>query len=254
MNPEAQRIHERIAQAERDLAEVAEQAETGEIDQQTADALSARYQAEYDALVEGIESDDTDAGDRPLSGRTILTIGVPMILVIAALLFVVANNSTNTAGVEGLAEDVISGDAPSLESVTNEEMEAVIAQNPDIPAMRLALGDRYFFEGDFSNALRHYMYVLEDLGVADPEALANVGWMTYQSGFPDVAVSFVERSLDVQPSGGLAFWYLANIQFNGLDDPDAAVDPLEKLLAIDNLPDALRSDAEALLAEVRAAL
>ena len=97
------------------------------------------------------------------------------------------------------------------------------------------------------------MYVLETLGIQDPAALANVGWMTYLSGVPDVALSFVEQSLELQPDGGIAFWYLANIRYVGLGDAAGAVAPLQSLLAYDNLPDELRAEAEELLAVVEAA-
>ena len=120
--------------------------------------------------------------------------------------------------------------------------------------MRLALADRYFAAGEFSSALTHYMYVLDTLEVEDPAALANVGWMTYRSGVPDVAESFVLRSLELQPDGGIAFWYLANIRFFGLEDPVGAVEPLEQLLQYDNLPSELREEAERLLIEVEASL
>ena len=83
-------------------------------------------------------------------------------------------------------------------------------------------------------------------------ALANVGWMTYQSGAPDVAESFVEESLAVQPDGGIAFWYLANIRFYGLNDQAGAIEPLQRLLEYENLPDELRVEAEGMLADAEA--
>ena len=43
----------------------------------------------------------------------------------------------------------------NLEDVTNEEMEAVILENPNIFPMRVALANRYFDEVDYSNALPH---------------------------------------------------------------------------------------------------
>jgi tetratricopeptide (TPR) repeat protein len=118
--------------------------------------------------------------------------------------------------------------------------------------MRLALAERYFVDGDYPDALRHYMYVLDTLGVKDPSALANVGWMTYQSGAPDVAQSFVEESLAIQPDGGIAFWYLAAIRFYGLDDQVGAIEPLQKLLEYEDLPDEIRAEAESMLADAEA--
>jgi len=39
-----------------------------------------------------------------------------------------------------------------LDNVTNEEMEIVVADNPDIFAMRIALANRYFDEVNYSKA------------------------------------------------------------------------------------------------------
>ena len=152
-------------------------------------------------------------------------------------------------GAEGVASDVVAGEEVNI---TNEQMEEVIAQNPDIAPMRLALADRYFAAGEFSDALSHYMYVLQEMGIDDPEALANVGWMTFLSDEPDVAASFVERSIQIQPDAGIAFWYLANIRYRGLNDAAGAIEPLQQLLGYENLPAELRTEAENLLAEVEA--
>jgi tetratricopeptide (TPR) repeat protein len=115
--------------------------------------------------------------------------------------------------------------------------------------MRLALARRYFDAGEFTPALDHYMIILDT--EQNPEALANVGWMTYLSGRPDVAATFVEESLVRDPSYLPAIWFLANIRFEGLDDPAGAREPLERLIAADGVPDDVRGAAEAMLEEVR---
>jgi len=149
----------------------------------------------------------------------------------------------------GVAGEVAAGAGVDLSEVTNEEMEAVVAANPEILGMRMALARRYFEAGEFDKALDHYMVVLEQ--EPNAEALANVGWMTFLSGRPDVAEPFAERAIELDPSYGPAYWFLANIRFVGLDDPDGAVEPLERLLEIENLPDEIRTEAEAMLAEAR---
>lgn len=250
---------ERIAQTERDLAEIAEQVEQGELDAETAEALRERYEAERSELL-GRLADDATPGTSVaddvagLSGARLLGIGAALIAVIAGALWLIAANTRDQSAAEGVAEQVVTGEEVNLDDITNEQMEAVIAQNPDVPGMRLALADRYFAEGDFTNALTHYLYVLENLEVKDPAALANIGWMTYLSQVPDLAELYVEESLELQPDGGIAFWYLANIRFLGLGDAAGAIEPLERLLEYDNLPDELRIEAEELLAEVEAAL
>lgn len=255
MNLQTGRIRERIAQAERDVEELDEQVERGEIDEATAERLRTRYLAEKEGLLQKLteESEETEqnAPDSLITGRRLAGAGI-LVIAAAVLTFAVVNTVGDTAGVEGVASDVATGSGVNLDDISNEEMEAVVAANPDIAPMRLALADRYFAAGEFSDALTHYMYVLDTLDVQDPSALANVGWMTYRSGVPEVAESFLIRSLDIQPDGGVAFWYLANIRFFGLSDAAGAVEPLRKLLDYDNLPAELRDEAERLLSEVEA--
>jgi cytochrome c-type biogenesis protein CcmH/NrfG len=257
MSRENSLIRERIAQAEQDIRELAEQVEQGEIDASAAAELQRRYERERESLLEHLAQDEQDPGesDNPplLSGARLIGIGIVAAAVLGLGVWLISTTGNKASGVEGLAADVVSGNAMNLDDISNEQMEEVVAQNPDIAPMRLALAERYFVEGDFPDALRHYMYVLDTLGVKDPTALANVGWMTYLSDVPDVAESFVEESLAIQPDGGIAFWYLASIRFYGLDDPGGAVEPLQKLLEYDELPDEIRAAAEDLLAQAEAA-
>jgi tetratricopeptide (TPR) repeat protein len=258
MSTEHALISERIDQTERDIAELAEQVEAGEIDAETAEGLRERYQAERHKLLEQLATaTEGDAADDEgtagsLTGTRLIGIGLVVIAVIGIGVWLLSSNGASSAGAEGVAQDVINGEAINLDDVTNEQIEAVVAQNPDIAPMRLALAERYFVAGDFPNALRHYMYVLDTQGVQDPTALANVGWMTYQSGVSDIAESFLEESLAIQPDGGIAYWYLAVIRFYGLNDPVAAIEPLRNLLEYDELPDEIRVEAEGMLADAEA--
>ncbi len=138
-----------------------------------------------------------------------------------------------------------------LADVTNEELEVVIAENPDIVPMRLALARRYVEEGSFSEALGHYMVVLED--GPHPEALAYVGWMTYLSGDPQTAEGLLERSLAQEPENGIALWFLANTRFEGLGDAAGAL-PLLDTLSQQELPDDVRDAVIALRRDVVADL
>ncbi len=226
-----------------DLAELEVQEALGELDATDAARLRATYEAEAEALAhaEPVAAPPVDRR-RVLVGAAILVLGA------AAL----------TVGVVAVADDRAPGDlitggtgGVSLDDVSNEEMELVIAENPEIVGMRLALAARYFEASEFSDALRHYLYILDRQDNA--EALANVGWMTFLSGDPDTAVRFVERALDVDADHLQAYWFLANIRFFGFDDASGAVAPLERLLAAEGVPDDIRAEAQSLLAEARAA-
>lgn len=232
-----------------DIAEVELQLAAGELDSAAAERLRATYEAERVEL-DGVEVVEQFGGrdrKRTLAGAAVLALGAA-----ALTIGVVVTVSERAPG------DLITGGIASpnegrdLATVTNEEMEAVIAANPDVIPMRLALAGRYFDEGDFSSALGHYLEVLDREN--NPEALANVGWMTYLSGDIETGLAFVERSLEVSRDLPQSYWFLANIRFWGLSDAAGAVEPLETLLAFEQIPAEIRDAASELLTEVRAAL
>ena len=136
--------------------------------------------------------------------------------------------------------------------VTNDELEAVVAANPEVIAMRLALARRYVEAGDFSAALPHYFEVL-DREPNEPEALMYRGWMTTVSGEPATGASLRERSLEVAPDNLLAMLFLASTRLYGLDDPDGAIPLLEVVIASGAVPDHVLETAEVMLAEARQA-
>jgi tetratricopeptide (TPR) repeat protein len=178
-------------------------------------------------------------------------VGTAIVAVAIAVIAVFAVNSltgASTDGAEGIAGDVITGEgAIELSGISNEEMEAVVADNPNVVGMRLALARRYFEGGDFDKALDHYMVVLD--AEQHPEALANVGWMTYLSGRPDIALGYVEAALDRQPGMLTALWFLGNIQ-SALGDFDAATKALVVIVAAEDIPDEVRESARALLLQM----
>ncbi|MGI9585880.1 MAG: cytochrome c-type biogenesis protein CcmH [Acidimicrobiia bacterium] len=146
-----------------------------------------------------------------ISGRAVAGSVVVGLSVVVIGIFAVTSLSSGTSeGAEGVVGAVVSGDGPvDLSTITNEQMEAVVAENPDVVGMRLALARRYFEEGTFDKALDHYFEVLDR--EQHPEALANVGWMTYLSDRPDIAVGYVEQALVRRPDYLAAKWFLSNI-------------------------------------------
>ena len=97
----------------------------------------------------------------------------------------------------------------NLESVTNEEMEIVISQNPDIFPMRIALANRYFEEYDYSSALSHFMYIAQNSN--EPSyisfSLAQIGWMVFESGDKNTALNYIEESINILPTSSIAKTY-----------------------------------------------
>ncbi|MGH8949321.1 MAG: cytochrome c-type biogenesis protein CcmH, partial [Acidimicrobiia bacterium] len=142
--------------AERDLAEVSAQLEEREITAEVAANLTARYNAERESAKARGRPSPRDSGTRSrtrvLTGWAVgvLAMGVVIVMVIQAV--EVRGENANAA--------IESGQRP-LDEVTNEELAEVVAENPDITPMRLALADRYFKTSEYESALEQYLEVLE---------------------------------------------------------------------------------------------
>ena len=115
-----------------------------------------------------------------------------------------------------------------LENVTNEEMEKVINDNPDIHPMRIALANRYFDEINYSNALPHYMYVAEnsDDNELKSFALSQIAWMVFESNNIEVAIDYLDEALRINENSIIAKSYLGIIY---LQDPITRSDGRELL-------------------------
>jgi tetratricopeptide (TPR) repeat protein len=137
--------------------------------------------------------------------------------------------------------------------VSNEQLEAIVAQNPDINAMRLALANRYFEEQDYGKALDHYLTVAENNPTPSEEglALSRIGWMAYQTGQPEAAKQYLENSLTVDPTNQETKLFLGFVLLYGLDDAEGAIPLLEEIVAIPDLPSELLHSVEAALDEAR---
>jgi cytochrome c-type biogenesis protein CcmH/NrfF len=111
-----------------------------------------------------------------------------------------------------------------LAEVGNDEMEAVVAQNPTVVGMRLALAQRYLEAGELEDAYRHTTIAI-DLPATDQEyerSLRLHGWVTALRGAPESGAGYLRAALALSPDDRDALWYLARVQFSGLGDPAAA--------------------------------
>ncbi len=251
-------LEEQLEQVGIDLDDLAGQEAVGDLDPGDAERLRTTYrnerrrlESQLSELIDGDEPVPAGRDRRRVAGGVALLV-VGFVAVTMVLMATVRDRQPGELATGGIAGEVASG-AIDLSEVTNEEMEAVIAANPEVTGMRLALARRYFEEGAFDQALPHFMTILEDQDPDNAEALASVGWMTHLSGRSDVAAGFVERALDISPEYVQAHWYLANIRFHGLEDEAGAVEPLQRLLEYDSLPDEVRTEATALLDRALAA-
>lgn len=252
---------EQIELLREEIADIDTQVLYGDLDPDTAAGIKERYEADLAELEAAspvvAPSDQDDSGSefvregKRLSGRALL--GVAIVAVACAVVAVFAVQSLSgggSSGVEGVAGDVLEGQGEvDLDSISNEQMEQVVAENPDIVPMRLALARRYFEGGEFDKALEHYFVVL-DLE-QHPEALANVGWMTYLSGRPDVAVGYLEAALDREPNYMTAQWFIGNVYFS-LERFEDAVGPLTIVVSAEDIPAEVKETARELLAQIEA--
>ena len=169
---------------------------------------------------------------------------------IAVSVALIVTTSDQTGG-EGIVEDALAAGPVDLSNVTPAQLEEVVARNPDIVGMRLALAQLYYETGETSRAVDHFMEVLER--EPNPEAMAWVGWILYENGEAETAQDYLENAIERRPSYPQAQWWLANVRFVGLGDPAAAIGPLEVLLLFDDVPPEVREAAEVMLEQARAA-
>ncbi len=245
------RLEELLRQAELDLAELENQVAAGELDEPTAEKLRDVYRRERRRVGAALEVARTEpppavgrSRQRVIAGFVVFAVAVAGI--VAAVTFALEDRPPGGFATGGIATDVLRGGGPDLASVTNEELEAVVAANPGVVPMRLALARRYVDAGEFSRALEHYFTVLED--GPNAEALSYVGWMTYLSNEAELGAQYLDRALQVVPDYPLALWFLANVRYDAFDDGPGAVNLLDRLLVAEGLPPELRTAAEELRA------
>jgi len=253
-----QRHERQRRQAEADIADVEMQVVAGELDRATANQLIDRYRHEIAALSVALTTVSEPVPDHVSRRRR----WAGALILVAA--FVVAGVLAGQAIRPRQQGSFITGgsDTPAvvdLDTVTNDQIEAVIAANPNVPEvaqMRLALANRYFEEADFSSALNHYLEAMGgQLGSGQrAQALGRVGWMTYISGQADLAQQYVERSIATDGEYAEGTLFLALIELYGNGDPAAALPLLEELSARDDVPADIRGQIEAATADAQAAL
>jgi tetratricopeptide (TPR) repeat protein len=244
-------IEARKAKALRDLVEVERQREAGEIDAATADHLKRIYEAEIIAALEpepGPPDPDAPRFDRMTSLLTLA--GIVVVACVAIVAVIASRSDLDESGAVQSTVSTLPGGGRDLATVSNEEMEAVIEQNPSITAMRLALIERYLRDGDLEKAKEHSEIALEN----DPspedrqEALKYLGWTTALLGEPEEGATLLDEALLLDPVDQDARWFLANVKLSQLDDAEGAAALLRELLE-EEMTDTQREAVEAKLAD-----
>lgn len=210
---------------------------------------------------------------RRLSDRAVVLLIASVLLLLAAaggavLAFTghhAARTATSTASTGGVTPSTTQ-DGRDLSQVTNDEMEAVVAANPDVVPMRLALVERYLSAADSEQTVDAKKAQLQRANFHAGEAAARatatadqakalryLGWTTALLTDPTQGAALLEQSLVKEPGNPDALWFLATVRFDKLNDPGAAKPLLEQLLATP-IADTQRQAVQAKLDKVNAAL
>jgi len=260
-------FEQRREHALRDLEELAQQVEDGEIAEAEAAVLEARYRKDLEAAESRLGSMPKPKASKPGSpGKAAATATAQPANTRKILLIMGATLVALTVGIVIIAN--LGGDEPTQaappdqvtvpqgEGSTLEQMEAVLADHPDSNGMRLAIAGLYFDEAQYLPAMEHYTYVLEHdpLPEEEIEALSRIGWMAHITGQPETAVGFLEQAVALDPAYGEAKLFLGVVLLYGTQDVERALPLLEEVLALPDLPDSIRPDIEAMADEARAIL
>jgi cytochrome c-type biogenesis protein CcmH/NrfG len=159
-----------------------------------------------------------------------------------------------TGGDDAPAPPTTTSTTVDLASVTNEELEQVVNEHPEVVAMRLRLIERYIEAQDFEAANVHAEEAVVRATTLTERSLALtwLGLTTAILGDPEGGEGLLVQSLALDPTNRESLYYLARVRFEFLEQPDGAIAPLEELLAM-GITDDQRSLFEEMLAQVRVA-
>jgi cytochrome c-type biogenesis protein CcmH/NrfG len=187
------------------------------------------------------------AAVEPPPGRSrarLVTGGVVLLLAFAGIIAIAGNSLQERPAAAAGAADL---EGQDLSQVSNETMEAVVAANPEVIGMRLALAERYFEVGDYRSAFPHYLAVAENPEATAGEAitaLVRLGWMAFDgNGEVKTATNLVDQALAIDPQSTVALYVRARVRWCGAGETEEAIEIFEGLLTD---PD-LESDTKALI-------
>ena len=266
-----ERLEERRNQVVRDLDELAEQVEDGQVEPETAERLRGVFAQELAEIeneladlpdlpdLAGLPVSEPDDGEvtesvRGFSLRGVMSAALILAVLTALIVWAGSRPGTDEAGAEGSSSVVIvDGGEINIATMTTDELEDTLADFPASVAVRLALADRHLAEGDQQGALEHYLAVAT--GEASPKeksrALARVGYLSYATGQYGPARESLLESLDLNRDNTEAMLYLGYVLLNGFDDAAGSIPYFEKVLADTGMPPEIIDAVNEKLAEAR---
>lgn len=197
---------------------------------------------------------DPAAVEPPLGrSRARLVIGgVVLLLAFAGIVAVAGNSLQERPAAAAGAADL---EGQDLSAVSNETMEAVVAANPEVIGMRLALAERYFEIGDYRSAFPHYLAVADDPEATTGEAitaLVRLSWMAYDgNGEVETATNLVDQALAIDPESTVALYVRARVRWCGAGETEEAIEIFEGLLTDPGLDSDTKAQIESDLESAR---
>ena len=187
--------------------------------------------------------------------RLVVTLAGTAVVALVVLLAVLGGTRDGGDGDSAGSDPDTPTTTVDLSSVPNEELERVVAENPDIVPMRLRLVERYLRANELANAQLHAEEAVVRATTIEDRARAQryLGWTTALLGDPEQGEGLIVQSLALDPSNRDGLYFLARVRFEQLDDPAGALEPLEILVETE-MDDEQRSLIETLLAEVQVAV
>jgi cytochrome c-type biogenesis protein CcmH/NrfG len=283
-------LEERRRHALRDLEELAEQVEAGDIDEDSAAELEAGYRTELEAVEERLErlpaaarsrerAAKPEAARRPTarraakdevprsrSTRTMLIAMGAVMVVLSVLIYVAAQGGDDEPAAGGSGTTDATEFASSGDGIA--DLEALVAAHPESIDFRLQLAGAYFDRGiqqrntgqnsseSLFAAVQHYAAVYESADAGNPEkahAASRLGFLAFETQQYGQSVALLEEAMALDPANVEPEWFLGLVLFEGQQDPAAAIPVFESVLARPDLPDWLRDAATDMLAAAESA-
>jgi tetratricopeptide (TPR) repeat protein len=259
MSDERAQLEERKQMALRDLAELEEQVENGELDEETAAPIRASYASELgmaEAALSKLGPAPKQQGQgqkarketiKPASerdepqGRSLnrMLIGTGAVLIAFAVVLVAVTQSANDDPVTDTTPAGAVGADPCA------EMAAAVDQHPG-NALRLALAECYLDSGDAMQSITQFRTVLDSAPSPEESTQASIGlgFLNLQIGEVDNASQYMRDALDTDPDNIDAKYWLGMMLVYDLDDPEAGALLLEDVLAVPDLPESVVTEIE----------
>ena len=195
---------------------------------------------------------EVDGREGPSDRRVVWAMAAGAVVVVIALALAFGASDDGTA--DRAAAPSTTGTTIDLASVTNDQLEQVVNENPEVVPMRLRLVERLIVDREFDRAQVHAEEaVVRATTVSDrSRALTWLGLTTAILGDPEQGEGLLVQSLALDPTNRESLYNLARVRLEYLD-PAEAVGPLEQLLLLPDLTDDQRALFEGMFAQAQAA-